>query len=319
MIFMHFLITGGAGFIGSHLTNLLLLRGHAVSVLDNFSSCRPDSLSETKARVIKGSVLDQNLVFELVASCDYVFHLASVVGVRLAMAKGIQTLKTNFSGTENILAAATEYNKEVFIASSSAVLGKIVNLPVSESSSTLLGPAYKASWLYSAAKLVEEHLAFAYYREKKTKVKLGRFFNVIGPHQTGAYGMVVPTFIAAALKGEPLVVYGDGSQTRTFVYIEDALRGIEITVKRGKAGRVYNIGGTEEISILSLAQKIIAMTKSTSPIRIISYEEAFDRDFEETLQRVPDISLLKNLGYNPVYSLGNSLQKIINQHRKLAV
>ncbi|HHX76794.1 MAG TPA: NAD-dependent epimerase/dehydratase family protein [Firmicutes bacterium] len=270
---MHFLITGGAGFIGSHLTDLLLQSGHVVTALDDFSTCPPDSLAETKARVIKGSVLDRSLVFDLVASCDYVFHLASVVGVRLAMARGIRTLKTNFLGTENVLAAATEYNKEVFIASSSAVLGKIVNLPAAESSSTLLGPAYKASWLYSAAKLVEEHLAFAYYREKKTKVKVGRFFNVIGPRQTGAYGMVVPTFITAALKGEPLLVYGDGSQTRTFVYIGDALKGVEIVVKRGKPGRIYNIGGTEEISILSLAQKIIAMTKSSSPIKIIPYEK----------------------------------------------
>lgn len=274
-------------------------------------------LAQTKASLINGSVLDRELVFSLAARCDYIIHMAAVVGVRLAMSKGRETLKVSYLGSENVLEAATKYNKEIFLASSSAIYGKIVQLPVPEEANSLLGSAQKPSWLYSIGKLVEEHLAFAYFRELGTKIKIGRFFNVIGPYQVGTYGMVVPTFITRALNNQPLQVYGDGQQTRTFVYIEDALNGLELVLEKGGIGNVYNIGGVEEISILSLAEKIRSLTGSSSPINLVPYRQAFDENFEETQRRVPDISHLKKLGYQPEYSLDEALLEIISHHRRL--
>lgn len=308
-------ITGGAGFIGSHLTHRLLQKGHRVTILDNFSTTSPERLAESGAYLIQGSVLDKDLVFSLAEKCDYIIHLAAVVGVRQVLKKGRECLRVSYFGTENILEAAVNFDKEIFVASSSAIYGKIQEPLVTENSDCILGNTKKSSWLYSIGKLVEEHLALAYFRELNAKVKIGRFFNVIGPYQSGAYGMVVPTFISRALKGKPLPVYGDGNQTRTFVYIEDALDGLEIILDKGGYGDIYNIGGTEEISILSLAELIKSLTDSNSPIELIPYEKAFDELFEETKRRAPDISLLKKLGYQSKYSLVEALSKIITHHK----
>ena len=316
---MDYLITGGAGFIGSHLTLRLLQKGHQITILDNFSTGSPKRLTESGAYLIQGSVLDKDLVFSLVEKCDYIIHLAAIVGVRYALKKGRECLRVSYLGTENILDAAVRFDKDVFAASSSAIYGKIQEPSVTEDSDCVLGNTKKSSWLYSIGKLVEEHLVLAYFRESNAKVKIGRFFNVIGSHQSGAYGMVVPTFISRALKGEPLPVYGDGTQTRTFVYIEDALDGLEIILDKGGYGDIYNIGGTEEISILSLAQLIKSLTDSNSPIELISYEKAFDELFEETKRRVPEITHLKKLGYQPKYSLVEAISKIITHHKKMGV
>ncbi|MDS1029707.1 NAD-dependent epimerase/dehydratase family protein [Bacillota bacterium LX-D] len=313
---MRYFITGGAGFIGSHLTLRLLSQGHEVIVLDNFSASPRDRLAKTSAKVAEGDVLDKDLVFTLAESCDYLIHLAAVVGVRLAMAKGREGLKVSCQGTENVLEAATILQKPIFLASSSATYGKILKTPVAEDADCLLGTSSKVSWLYSVAKLVEEHLALAYFRELGTKIKIGRFFNAIGPNQTGAYGMVVPTFINKALHNQPLHVYGTGRQTRTFAYIEDVLDGLEIVLQRGQVGEIYNIGGTEEVSIFYLAQKIKELAQSSSPIQLVPYEEAFDENFEETMQRMPDITKLQKLGYTPNWSLERSLQALINYHRQ---
>ncbi|AAK78770.1 UDP-glucose 4-epimerase [Clostridium acetobutylicum] len=308
---MHYLITGGAGFIGTNLTLRLLNAGHKVTVLDNFSATLPDRLNNTKATVIKGSVLDRNLVFSLVNKCDYIIHLAAVVGVRLAMLKGIEGLKVSCTGTDNMLEAAHLYNKGIFISSSSAIYGKISKKSVDEEDDSVLGTSKKPSWLYSVGKLTEEHLVLAYHRELGVKVKIGRFFNVIGPYQVGNYGMVVPTFINVALEEKPIQVYGNGQQTRTFGYIEDILNGLQLVLNYGEIGEIYNIGGTEEIRILDLAKKIKVLTQSNSNINLVPYEKAFDKNFEETLQRVPDISKLKKLGYTPHYSLDEALKSII--------
>lgn len=314
---MHYLVTGGAGFIGTNLTLRLLEKGHKVTVLDNFSSTSKDRLKNTKAEVIEGSVLDKALVFSLVKECDYVIHLAAVVGVRLAMLKGIDCLRVSYLGTENVLEAAYKYNKEIFAASSSAIYGKIKSSLVNEKDDYVLGSSKKSSWLYSVAKLTEEHLTLAYNRELGVKVKIGRFFNVIGPYQVGNFGMVVPTFINRALKDEPLKVYGDGLQTRTFGYIEDVLNGLELVLQKGEVGEIYNIGGTEEITILQLANKIKVLTNSNSIIELVPYKKAFDDNFEETLQRVPDISKLRKLGYSPSYTLDTAIRNTINYQKYL--
>jgi UDP-glucose 4-epimerase len=312
---LHYLITGGGGFIGTHLTLRLLEQGDEVSVLDNFSASE-NRLRGTKARIIKGSVLDRELVFSAASECHRIIHLAAVVGVRLAMSRGRETLKVSYLGSENVLEAASKLEKEIFIASSSAIYGKILHTPVSEGEDSLLGPTYKGSWLYSVGKLIEEHLALAYFRELGTRVKIGRFFNVIGPYQVERYGMVVPTFVSRALRGEPLLMYGSGRQTRTFVYVEDALDGLEILLGKGAPGEIYNIGGTEEISIRELAEKIKALTGSSSAIKIIPYTEAFDEQFEETQRRAPDITRLQKLGYRPRYTLEETLKKIIAHHMR---
>lgn len=312
---MHYLITGGAGFIGTHLTLRLLSNGHDITVLDNLSTDRSDYLAGSKARLVVGSVTDSELVNSLASECDTIIHLACVVGVRLAMAKGSETLRLSYVGTENVLEAATRFKMDVFVASSSAIFGKIARFPVAEEDDSLLGACTKPSWLYSVAKLMEEHLTLAYYRERGTKVKLVRFFNVIGPYQTGSYGMVVPTFIAKALTGEPLPVYENGLQTRTFGYIEDILDGVELVLAKGGWGEIYNIGGLEEVSIIELAKRVKALTGSTSDIEYIPFVQAFGPHFEETAKRVPDITRLRQLGYNPRYSLDEALQEIINHHR----
>jgi len=311
---MHYLITGGAGFIGTHLAKRLLEKGHQVTILDNLTTGRAERLAETEAKVIAGCVTDRELVSRLVAASDYIIHLACVVGVRLAMHKGIETLKVSYLGTENLLEAATLHQKTIIVASSSAVYGKIRQSAVAEDDDSLLGASNKASWLYSVGKLVEEHLSLAYFRERGTKIKIVRFFNVIGHHQTDNYGMVVPNFIRQALKGAPLTIYEDGSQTRTFGYIEDILDGLELIISKGFFGQIYNLGGLEEISILALAEKIKSLTSSSSTIEFIPFATAFDANFEETKKRVPDLSRLRQLGYRPRYSLDHALQKIIAHH-----
>lgn len=315
---MHYLITGGAGFIGSHLAAKLAKTNHTVTVLDNLSTGKPEHLSAIKVTLVNGDVLDKDVVFRLAKNCDCIIHLAAVVGVRLAMEKGADSLMVSVTGTGNVLEAALAFDKPVFIASSSAIYGKAIKVPVSENDDYLIGASTKASWLYSVGKLAEEHISLAYWREKGVMVKIGRFFNVIGPNQTGSYGMVVPRFVSAALKNEPLHVYGDGSHTRTFAYIDDALDGLLTVLRHGQYGSVYNIGGTGEVTIGHLAETVIALTGSSSTIKYIPFEKAFGPDFEETARRAPDISRLKELGFCPRFTLEEALKRIIEHHRSLS-
>jgi len=309
---LKYLITGGNGFIGSHFTLKLLNEGHQVTVLDNFFTSPEGRLINTGANVIKGSANDENLIKRLIEKCDYVLHLAAVVGVRLAMVKGIDGLRLSCQGTDNILKYATEFNKNVLVTSSSAIYGKITSSPVSEEDDSLIGCSTKPSWLYSIAKLAEEHMCMAYCREQNTQVKICRLFNVIGPNQSKYYGMVVPNFISSALKNEAIYVYGDGSHTRTFGYVDDVIDGMEIVMKNGEVGNVYNVGGTEEISILEVANRIINLTHSSSKIEFVPFKQVFGEKFEETIQRKPDIKKLSELGYSPKYSLDEALLKIIS-------
>ncbi len=308
---MKYLITGGNGFIGSHLTLKLINEGHEVTVLDNFFTSPEGRLNNTGANVIRGSIMDENLLKGLIENCDYVIHLAAVVGVRLAMANGIDGLRLSCQGSDNILKYATLFDKDVLVTSSSAVYGKITADSVSEEDDSLIGCSTKPSWMYSIEKLAEEHMCLSYHREHNTKVKICRLFNVIGPNQSKYYGMVVPNFITSALKNEPLQVYGDGKHTRTFAYIDDILDGLQMVIDNGKIGEIYNIGGTEEISILELANRVITLTQSFSNIEFIPFVQVFGEKFEETKQRKPDIGKLRGLGYSPKYSLDKALLKII--------
>jgi UDP-glucose 4-epimerase len=312
---MKFLITGGNGFIGSHLTMRLLSQGHEVVVLDNFSTSPRSRLDNTGAVVIEGSVTDEKLVEQLVEGCDYVIHLAAVVGVRLSMAKGIEGLRVSCIGTDNVLKAVTKYHKKLLAASSSSVYGKITKVPVNETEDSLIGCSSKPCWLYSTAKLAEEHFCLAYHREMGTHIKICRFFNVIGPNQTKHYGMVIPNFVSNSLKNIPLQVYGTGMQTRTFGYIEDIIDGVLIVIEKGLEGEIYNIGGTEEIRIMDLASKVIKLAKSSSGIEMVPFEKIYGKNFEETIQRMPDITKIRGLGYSPKYSLDASILRIIDYIR----
>lgn len=313
---MRILIAGGGGFIGTHLSLKLLKDGHIIVVIDNRDKGCPGPLQNKEIEYISGSILNDDLVDSLVAKCDYVVNLASVVGVINAMVKGIETLRVCSQGTDNILRSALNHDKGVLLASSSAVYGKTKKQPVNENDDLLLGNSKIPSWLYSAAKITEENFGLAYHREFGMDIKICRFFNVIGPYQSKNYGMVVPTFISCAIKNEPLKVYGTGNQTRTFLYIDDAIQGAEQIIKNGKQGEIYNIGGLEEISIYDLARKVIRLTESKSNIEIIPFRKIYGDTFEETKRRKPDISRAMALGYNPKHSLDESLRKILDFYRK---
>ncbi len=317
VIIMHYLITGGSGFIGTHLTRRLTEAGHEVTVLDDLSAGYDwEHLSPTGAHLVRGSVLDRFTVERSIDDVDWVIHLAAVVGVQRAMQNRIRTLRVCHQGTQNVLSAATARHRRVFVASSSAIYGKITNTPVAEDNDVLLGSPQKDGWLYSTAKMCQEHLALAYHHERGARVWIGRLFNVIGPLQSGTGGMVVPRLVTQALDDLPLTVYGDGKQTRTFVYIDDALDGIQRVTGRGEQATPYNIGGTCEISILDLARMIRRIAGSSSPIRLIPYREVLGEDFEETQKRRPSIDRLCQLGYAPRYSLEESLRAIIDHHRR---
>lgn len=308
---MDVVVTGGAGFIGSHLVRRLCAAGHAVTVLDDLSTGDLSRLAGLPVRFIHGDVRDREAVREAIRGADAIFHLAAVVGVPHAMSRQWDSLTTNILGTLNILQETRETKTPIVLASSSAIYGKITKVPVDEEAEVLLGNTHKSAWTYSYAKLAEEVLARAAAREWGARVKIVRYFNVIGPGQSGSYGMVVPRFVRSALRGEPLVVYGDGSQTRTFVDVEDALDATLLVWERGEWGAVYNVGGQQEIAILDLARRVIDLTGSRSPIQFVPYDRAFGPDFEETPRRKPSIARVMALGYTPKRSLDDTLRAVI--------
>lgn len=308
---MHVLVTGGAGFIGSHLVRRLCAAGHTVTVLDDLSTGDLGRIAGVNVRFIQGDVRDRAAIRAALQGVDAVFHLAAVVGVPHAMRRQWDSLTTNLLGTLNLLEETRESRTPMLIASSSAIYGKISRVPVDEEDDVLLGNTHKRAWTYSYAKLTEELLARAAVGEWNAPIRIVRFFNVIGPGQSGSYGMVVPRFCRRALRNEPLVIYGDGSQTRTFVDVEDALDATLLVWERGEWGAVYNVGGQEEITILELARRIIALTGSRSAIEFIPYEEAFGPDFEETPRRKPSIARAMALGYRPRRTLDETLRAVI--------
>ncbi len=315
---MKYLVTGGAGFIGSHLCDALLERGDSVVVLDNLSTGNRKNIEHLVGNpsfeLIEGSILDVEIVDKAVASVDHVLHLAAAVGVFTIVDKPLESLTTNLRGTENILEAAHKHHKEVLIASSSEIYGKNSSGALNEESDRIVGSPLKSRWSYSEAKAIDESMAFFYYQEKKLAIRIVRFFNTVGPRQVGHYGMVVPRFVSAALKNEPLTVYGTGSQSRCFCHVKDAVAGVLAVVdSNATLGEVFNIGNDEEITIEDLAHEVIELTGSTSAIEKVLYEKAYAPGFEDMQRRIPDIGKIKRVvGWAPKLSLDSIITDIAN-------
>ncbi len=315
---MKYLITGGAGFIGSHITESLIYRGDQVIVFDNLSTGSKNnlvSISE-KIKFEQGSILDNAVLDKLVAESDYVVHLAAALGVFNIVNKPLESLKTNLKGSEIVLEAADKYKKPVLIASTSEVYGKNDKVPLNEEDDRIIGHPLKSRWSYSEAKAVDESLAYFYYLENKLPIRIVRFFNTVGPRQVGNYGMVVPRFVSAALKNQPLQVYGNGDQIRCFCHVDDAVRALLLVMDSDKAvGNVFNVGNNQQITILELAKKVIEITGSKSEIVKLPYAEAYPEGFEDMQRRVPDISKIKNaLGWTPQIGLDQIIKDIAAVH-----
>jgi UDP-glucose 4-epimerase len=293
---MRVLITGGAGFIGSHLCDSLVATGNKVIILDNLSTGSRKNIShlEGKLDIHIGDIRDKELVANLVADCDLVLHMAAAVGINTILDNPIESISTNIYGSAVVLKAATEHNKRIIIASTSEIYGKNPNQPLSEKDDRIMGSPHNLRWSYSDAKALEEASGYFLYITKQLKISTVRFFNTVGPRQTGVYGMVIPRFVSSALQNEPLKVFGDGSQTRVFCHVNDSIRAVNLIANDDNCiGEVFNIGGKLEISILDLANMIIELLNSKSTITFISYENAYTKGFEEMLRRVPDISKIE--------------------------
>jgi len=318
---MRVLITGGAGFIGSHLTDRLISDGHDVTVLDNLETGRIENLAHasTSGRLtfIEGSVLDAEVVEKLAAETDFIYHLAAAVGVFNILERPLASLMTNLRGTEIVLDAALKYSRPILVASSSEVYGKNTSDSLHEDDNRILGSPLMIRWSYSQAKAIDETLAYAYWEERKLPTRIVRFFNTVGPRQLGAYGMVVPRFVAAALDNEEITIYGDGNQTRCFGHVADIIDAIISVANSEKTiGTVVNIGNDEEISIIDLAKKIIDMTESKSKIVYLSYADAYKSGFEDMERRVPNIQRIKKLtGWAPTRNLETIIRDVADHLR----
>jgi UDP-glucose 4-epimerase len=312
------LITGGAGFIGSHLAERLLEQGHEVRVLDNLSTGSIDNIAHLKANerfsYVIDSVTNEGLLAEMIDRSDVVFHLAAAVGVKLIVEQPVHTIETNVHGTEVVLKHANKKKKLVIIASTSEVYGKSTDVPFREGADLVLGATAKHRWAYACSKLIDEFLALAYWKERKLPVVIVRLFNTVGPRQTGQYGMVVPTFVRQALAGQPITVFGDGKQSRSFTYVGDVVGALIALAQEPRAvGEVYNIGNTGEVTIRDLAERVKAMTGSRSPIHLVPYDEAYEAGFEDMPRRVPDIAKIRALiGYEPKLGLDAILRRVID-------
>ena len=320
---MRILVTGGAGFIGSHLCERLVLDGHTVIAIDNFSTGHPSNLDSLigsdNFTLIEGSILDSNILNPLVRNADYVFHLAAAVGVFNIVKNPLASLLTNIRGTENVLEAANDTKTPVFVTSSSEVYGKNTSDSLKESDDRILGSPVTLRWSYSEAKAIDESLAYAYFVEKQLETRIIRFFNTVGPRQLGAYGMVVPRFVKAALANEPITIYGDGKQTRCFAHVYDVVDAvIAIAFAQNTIGKVINIGNDFEISIYELAKKIIDETDSSSEIVYVPYAEAYGDGFEDMERRVPNINLINDLvGWKPNRDLSTMIADISTEMKKI--
>ena len=316
------LITGGAGFIGSHLAEALLNRGDEVFVLDNLSTGSIDNISHLKGQArfhyTIDSVTNEPLLAELIDQCDVVVHLAAAVGVKLIVEAPVHTIETNVHGTEVVLKHANKKKKLVLIASTSEVYGKSVEVPFREDADLVLGPTGKHRWAYACSKMIDEFLALAYWKERKLPVIIVRLFNTVGPRQTGQYGMVIPTLVRQALAGQPMTVFGDGSQSRSFTYVGDVVRAMVALINESRAiGQVFNIGNGTEITIGELASKVKALTASSSTIVRVPYDQAYEAGFEDMPRRVPDISKLRALvGYEPTVDLDEILTRVVEYFRQ---
>jgi len=309
-----YLITGGAGFIGSHLVEKLIARGDQVIVFDNLSTGSETNLSGIKEKITfqEGNILNKAVIDKLVSECDFVVHLAAALGVFNIVNRPLESLKTNLQGSEVVLEACEKYRKPILIASTSEIYGKNDKVPLNEEDDRIIGHPLKSRWSYSEAKAVDESLAYFYYLENKLPIRIVRFFNTVGPRQVGHYGMVVPRFVSAALMNEPLSVYGSGDQIRCFCHVDDAVRALLLVMDSDNAvGEVFNVGNNQQVTIMDLAKKVIELTGSSSTIEKIAYEKAYPEGFEDMQRRVPDISKIKKvLGWTPEINLDQIIKDI---------
>jgi UDP-glucose 4-epimerase len=311
---MRAFITGGAGFIGSHLADALIARGDTVTILDNMSTGSQANIAhlDGKITIHTGDIRDQSLVEKLVADSDIVFHMAAALGVKNIMEHTIESIDRNFNGSEVVLNAATKHNKRLIIASTSEIYGKNLNQPLHEESDRVVGAPQKIRWTYSDAKALEEAVAHTLHKTHGLKVTTVRFFNTVGPRQTGQYGMVVPRFIQAALKNEDIVIYDDGSQSRVFCHVEDAVRAvITLSETDSTIGDYFNVGGVGEVTIKELATKVLERTNSKSIIKYIPYTDAYPAGFEDMQRRVPDITKIKKtINWQPTHTLESIIDSV---------
>lgn len=318
---MRALVTGGAGFIGSHLTEALLAKGHDVTVIDDLSTGRAENLAAVQPlpslRTYWTSILEEERLQELVDEADVVYHLAAAVGVRLILDRPVETIETNVLGTDRVLGCAAKNQKKVLIASTSEVYGKNERMPLREDDDGVFGPTIRSRWSYAVSKAMDEFLGLAYCRDRRVPVVIVRYFNTIGPRQVGRYGMVVPRFVQQALAGKSITVYGDGEQTRSFTDVVDTVKAtIALSEHPDAVGQVFNVGSGRAVSINELAVQVRDLTGSRSNIVHIPFEEAYEAGFEEPRQRVPDITkLCRMVGFMPEIDLKMSLAKIIVYHR----
>jgi UDP-glucose 4-epimerase len=318
---MRILITGGAGFIGSHLAERLLSRGDEVHILDDLSTGSIENVALIKNHRNLSYHIDTirnyRLAAELVDMSDIIYHLAAAVGVRLIVESPVSTIETNIRGTDIVLSLAAKKRKRVLITSTSEVYGKRNQVPFREDDDLVMGPTNKGRWSYACSKAIDEFLAIAYWKEKRVPTVIARLFNTVGPRQTGRYGMVIPNFVHQALMGQDITVYGDGSQTRCFTHVSDVIEAlIGIAEHPNAVGQVYNIGGDHEITILELAERIKLLTESASNIVFVPYDRAYEEGFEDMMRRVPDITKVQSLiGYRPKVNLDTLLTSIIEYHR----
>jgi len=316
------LITGGAGFVGSHLAERLLADGHDVLVLDNLSTGSIDNILHLKQTpgfsYVVDTVMNEPLLAEMIDRSDVVFHLAAAVGVKLIVEQPVHTLETNVHGTEVVLKHANKKKKLVFIASTSEVYGKSADVPFREAADLVLGPTAKHRWAYACSKLIDEFLALAYWKEKRLPVVIVRLFNTVGPRQTGQYGMVLPTFVRQALTGQPITVFGDGTQSRSFTYVGDVVDALaRLAMEPRAVGDVFNIGSTSEMTIGNLAVRVKEMTNSGSAIRYVPYDEAYEAGFEDMPRRVPDISKIHSLiGFTPKMGMDDIIRSVVEHMRQ---
>src|SRR6476469_6663062 len=312
------LITGGAGFIGSHLSDACLQRGDEVFIIDDLSTGSIENIRHLKDHprfhYTIESVHNQPVTAELVDQCDVIFHLAAAVGVKLIVESPVRTIETNVRGTEVVLAVANKKKKRVLVASTSEVYGLSTNVPFREDGNLVMGATTKGRWSYACSKAIDEFLALAYWREKKLPTIVVRLFNTVGPRQTGQYGMVIPTFVKQALANRPITVYGDGTQSRCFCYVGDVVGALMKLMDHEKSvGQVFNVGSDQEISILDLANKVKQLTHSESEIVLVPYDEAYEEGFEDMPRRIPDISKVRELvGFQPKMSVDGILQTVID-------
>lgn len=319
---MKILITGGAGFIGSHLADKLIGEGHEITVIDDLSTGRYSNVAHLEDtpnfRLIIDTVLNEKLMEELIRETDRVYHMASAVGVRLIMERPVKTIETIFRGTDVVLGFCSRYRKRVLIPSTSEVYGKGASIPFKEDDDLLTGATDKHRWAYACAKTLDEFLALAHWKETRLPVVVVRLFNTVGPRQTGQYGMVVPRFVHSAIKNEPITVHGDGTQARCFGHVSDVVEGLVKVLETPPCfGQVINLGNSEEVSIKQLADKAIEMTGSSSEIHFVPYEEAYGEGFEDMLRRVPSLEKAKRLiGYQPTRSLETIINDVANEYKK---